>query len=268
MENETALRRIFMEIAYDGGTFHGWQFQPEHISVQQVIEEAFGSLYKGHEIKLHGSSRTDKGVHALNFVAHADLPLQPMIPVDNLKRALNNILCDEIVIRTVREASPDFHARFDALGKAYTYVVNTGEDLPFLSKCSWHYPAMQDFDAVREALDVLTGTHDFSSFAAEAGKYEDAVRTIFRIDMHRFGDLHCFTFVGDGFLYKMIRSIMGAAAVVGKGRLKAGDVKELLEMKKRIARVETCPPQGLFLMKVFYDQDAMQNFKLESLPFL
>lgn len=268
MSDNAPARRIFMEIAYDGGAYHGWQRQPDMVSVQQVIEEQLSALFAGQDIRLHGSSRTDRGVHAMNFAAHADLPPFPAIPDANIKKAMNHLLPDNIVIRTLTGIHHDFHARFDALGKAYTYVVNRGEKLPFLTNYSWHYPPMRDFEAIRAAMDIVTGTHDFSAFAAEAGKYESAVRTIFKIDIRHFGSLSCFTFVGDGFLYKMIRGLMGAAAIVGKGAVSPDEISGILAGKIRTARIETCPPQGLFLMKVFYTESEMREFSLQSPPFI
>lgn len=259
-------RHIYMEIAYDGTDFNGWQLQPNDPSVQGKLEQAMTSLYGGQLIRVQGSSRTDSGVHALGFVGHATVPESPYIPFENLFKALNRRLPDSIKIRRLHVVPDDFHARFDALGKAYTYVINLGEKMPFQSRYSWHLPQCTRLDAMREAFDILTGTHDFSAFAAEIERYEDAVRTIYRIDMQHFDQLLCITFVGNGFLYKMIRSIMGAVTAVGLGRISPADIAQILEGKKRTAHVTTCPPQGLFLMKVFYQEDELQGFRLEKPP--
>jgi len=266
MAENTISRHVFMEIAYDGTDYHGWQFQPNAPSVQEKLQQVMTDLYGRQPITVHGSSRTDSGVHALGFAAHTTLPESPYIPFENLFKALNRRLPDSIKIRRLQVINDDFHARFDALGKAYTYVLNLGEKTPFLARYSWHLPQCTRLDAMRESLDILTGTHDFTSFAAEAERYDDPVRTIYRIDTQQFGQLLCITFVGNGFLYKMIRSIMGAITAVGMGKLSPEDIARILVSRQRTAHVETCPPQGLFLMKVFYDQVALQSFQLEKPP--
>jgi len=262
----TLPHRIFMEIAYDGTEYHGWQLQPNAPSVQEKMQNLMSELYAGQKITLHGSSRTDSGVHALGFAAHAVVPESPYIPFENLQKALNRRLPDAINIRRLEVAPETFHARFDARGKAYTYVLNLGEKTPCLARYSWHLPTCTRLDEFRQALKLMTGTHDFSAFAAEAGRYDDAVRTIYRIDVQQFESLLCITFVGNGFLYKMIRGLMGAATSVGLGRMEVEDIARILASRQRTAHVETCPPQGLFLMKVFYDDAEMHAFQLDKPP--
>ncbi|MDD3118386.1 MAG: tRNA pseudouridine(38-40) synthase TruA [Victivallales bacterium] len=261
-------RHIFLEIAYDGTDFHGWQIQPNALTVQEKLQQVVSELYGGRYIHIYGSSRTDTGVHAMGFAAHATVPESPYIPFENLFKALNRRLPDTIKIRRLEVVPDDFHARFGARGKAYTYVLNLGEKTPFLARYSWHLPQCSRLDEVRAALEMLTGTHDFSSFAAEAGRYDDPVRTIYRIEAQHFGSLLCLTFVGNGFLYKMIRSLMGAITAVGMGRLEPDDIARIMAARQRTAHVETCPPQGLFLMKVFYDDAAMHSFHLDRPPMM
>ena len=266
MSEDNQIRRILLEIAYDGTEYHGWQMQPNGITVQEIIQQRLAKLFALNDIRIHGSSRTDCGVHAMGFAAHVTLPESPYIPFANLHKALNRMLPQSIRIRAIQEVGKEFHARFDAKGKAYTYVINRGEQTPFNARYSWCLPEFTDLAAARNVLNELTGTRDYSAFVAEANTYEDTVRTIYRIDMQEFGPYVCFTFVGNGFMYKMIRGLMGAISVVGMGKLAAEDIARIRDSHQRTARVETCPPQGLYLMKVFYNEDELHRFRLEQLP--
>jgi len=268
MNEAVKPRRVLLEIAYDGTDYHGWQMQPNGTTVQEVLQQRLAKLFALPDIRVHGSSRTDTGVHALGFAAHVTLPESPYIPFANLQKALNRSLPVDIRIRSVTEVADDFHARFDAQGKAYTYVINRGEQTPFNARYSWQLPEFSDLPAARAALDQLTGTYDFSAFAAEADTYENTVRTIYRIDLQEFGSYLCVTFVGNGFMYKMVRSIMGGIAAVGMGKIPVGEIVAIRESRHRTARIETCPPQGLFLMKVFYREADLHAFRLEQLPLL
>lgn len=268
MDEQPFPRRILMEIAFDGTEYHGWQLQPNGITVQQVIEDRLRNLYAGAAIRLYGSSRTDRGVHAMGMAAHLTVPESPYIPFANLRKALNKTLPESVRIRSVTSVGDDFNARFSALGKAYTYVINRGEKTPFNARYAWHLPDFYRLDSVREALSHLTGTHDFSAFAAEAHTYDDPVRTIYRIEMQEFGSLLCVTFIGNGFMYKMVRSLMGGIAAVGNAKIPPSEIEAIRDSRKRTALIETCPPQGLFLMKVFYQEEEMHAYKLEQPPLL
>lgn len=266
MEDQAKKRFVLLEIAYDGKNYHGWQQQPDFVSVQQTIQDTMAKLYGVEHLKIYGSSRTDRGVHAHGFAAHVHLPESPYIPFTNMKKAMNNLLPKDICIKNVTEVPEDFHARFGAVGKAYTYVVLLGEQSPFLKDYAWILPSFTHFTEAEKSLKVLEGTHDFAAFAAETKKYESTVRTIYRIDMQRFDNLLCFTFIGNAFMYKMIRSLMGAIAVVGKGKAPTSWMNRTLKSCTRSGIADTCPPQGLYLMKVFYDESSMHAFKLNKAP--
>ncbi|MCI7644433.1 MAG: tRNA pseudouridine(38-40) synthase TruA [Lentisphaeria bacterium] len=259
--------RYLLEISYDGSEYCGYQVQPNGITVQSVLTEVLRKLYNVSEIHLVGSSRTDAGVHAQRFAVSFLYPLTPVIAPDKLQRALNGLLPDSIKIRSVREVEIRFHARYDAVGKAYTYVLNLGGISPFLNKYTYRPYQNLNVDAMRSAAGVLVGKHDFSSFTVDRDKIEDATRTIYSIDFQRIGDLLCITYTGDGFLYKMIRCLTGALEAVGRGRISREDLERILEAKNRSMAPETAPPQGLFLMKVFYDEAELQSYKLDGLPF-
>lgn len=272
-ETETAsdeakpLRLFMMELSFDGTDFQGWQIQKDGLTVQGLIQKRLSQLFGNYPIKLTGSSRTDSGVHAMGFVSSFFAPESPYIPDWKVKDALNRLLPPSIRIKNVVYAPEGFHARFSALAKSYTYVINRGGQSPFSAKWSWQLRNFDKLDELRKALDVITGTHDFSSFAVGRSNIDDPVRTIYRTDINEFGDFLCLTFTGNGFLYKMVRSLVGSMAKVGTGRLTAETVKTVLACRNRSESEPTCPPHGLFLMKVYYKENEWGNFRLEKIPF-
>ena len=159
-----------VELSFDGTAYHGWQRQPNGISVQQVFEEKLYRLFGEREfIRIQGSSRTDAGVHALGMVCSFSAPPSPYIPDWKLKKAMNRLLPDDIRIRSAEVVKDSFNARFDALAKSYVYVVNTGDINPFSGRYSWHMEDMTGIDALREAIKHVEGRHDFSTFTVERG---------------------------------------------------------------------------------------------------
>lgn len=265
---ENNFKRLLLEISFDGRSYGGWQIQPDNPTVQKLVQDTLAKLYSGQDIKLTGSSRTDAGVHAAGFAASFAVPARPYILPDKLKKALNGLLPDSIAVRTVKEVPADFHARFDTAGKAYTYVINLGDKNPFSTHYSWRPHRKLDIERMREAAPHLIGTHDFSSFVVNRDEIDEAVRTIYNIDFQVFGQYLCITFTGDGFLYKMIRCLAGALEAVGAGKISGAELKTILEHKDRRKAPDTAPPYGLFLVKVFYDEQEMADFKLENIPFL
>ena len=171
-------KRYLLEIAYDGTNYSGWQIQPHRVAVQQRVQEILTKMYNGQPIHLIGSSRTDAGVHAQRFAASYLTPVRPDIPTDKILRAVNRQLPGDIKLRTVREVPLEFHARYDALGKAYTYVLNLGDPSPFTDRYTWRPIHRMDVEKIRAASQVLTGTHDYSSFVVERSLIDEAVRTM------------------------------------------------------------------------------------------
>lgn len=261
------FERYLLEISYDGGCYAGWQIQPHCETVQEAVQKTLSRLYADYPIHVLGASRTDAGVHALGFAASFLVPERPYIPPDKLQGILNRLLPPSVRIRGVSKVALDFHARYDAVGKAYTYVFNRGTETPFSNRYSWKCRYELDFDAMLEASRHLLGTHDFSSFVVERKTVEDAVRTIHEIDRNDFGNYVCFTFKGTGFLYKMVRCLTGALEAVGYGKIGVDDVRAILEAKDRNLAPETAPPHGLFLMKTFFNEKDYFGFKLEKVPF-
>jgi tRNA pseudouridine38-40 synthase len=249
-----------LTIAYDGSHYAGWQTQKTGVGVQQRIEEALHRLFPGAG-RLHSSSRTDTGVHALGLVAHVEIPAaQFRMPVRKLPLALNAHLPQDIRVVAARRSTPGFHARFQASGKQYRYFVWNHPALnPLLRGQVWHVPTALALAAMRAAARRFLGTHDFRSFAAKRNyEVESTVRTLKRCDLRRSGALLTFVIEGDGFLYKMCRGIVGTLVQVGQGKIGAGDVDQILAQRDRRVAGMTAPAHGLVLWKVFYRQSPQR----------
>lgn len=236
--------------AYDGTAFDGWQSQPGGNAIQDVIERRLREILKA-EIRIHGSGRTDAGVHALAQVFHFDA-VWPHGPA-KLRAALQAGLPRSIQLKSIRPAPADFHARFSAKGKIYRYDLFLGEADPFTAPWCWSFGRELDWDAITAAATFLRGRHDFKAFAAESGtERESTVRDLRRLEIIRRGRRARLVFEADGFLYKMVRSLTGALVNVGLGKLSPRDLAALLKSARRTPQVPTAPPQGLFLVKVIY----------------
>ncbi len=267
MEEENRNRTFKLVLSYDGTAYHGWQRQPNGITVQEVLEEKLSRLFGDIPIRVQGSSRTDSGVHALALCASFRAPESPYIPDWKVCKALNRLLPDDIRIRSAEVVPETFNARFSAKAKSYVYMVNTGDNNPFTSRYTWHMDDMTNLDELRKAIQVFIGEHDFTTFAVEAAKYDNPVRHILDARIVTFGPLVGFYFLGTGFLYKMVRSMAGALMFAGRGKLKAEDIREMLEAKNRLCCKDTAPARGLFLKKVFYEGDSWENDLPERPPF-
>lgn len=248
-----SLSRWKCTVAYDGTAFAGWQIQPNAETVQAVIERRLAEVLKV-DTPITGSGRTDAGVHASGQVFHFDAhwPHDPA----KLLTALRIGLPPTIQVKTAEQVSVDFHARFSAKGKIYHYEISHGGYAdPFTQAYTWSMPRTLNVEAMRKAAAVLVGTHDFRAFSAIAGsgiEKEDTVRTVRRLDIVERGSRLRIEAEGNGFLYKMVRSLVGALVDVGVGRITPADIEAILASKIRTERVFTAPPQGLSLMKVFY----------------
>jgi tRNA pseudouridine38-40 synthase len=236
--------------AYDGTTFAGWQSQAVGVAIQDVIEGRLAQIFK-RPLRIHGSGRTDAGVHARGQVFHFDAPWPHA--TEKLLAAFRNGLPAGIQIKSVTAASPEFHARFDATGKRYDYYVHLGDADPFTRPYCWTVFKPLDVGAMQAAARLLRGRHDFRAFTALNGPArEDTVRTLRRLDVVRRGRSVHLTAEADGFLYKMVRSLAGVLVAVGEGKLAPGEVRAILQSCVRTAAVQTAPARGLFLTKVFY----------------
>lgn len=253
------LRNIKLTIAFDGTEFCGWQRQRHGRTIQGEIEKNL-SLIAASQVVLHGAGRTDAGVHAAAMVAN--FSTQATIHCQALVKALNSLLPPAIRILNAEEAAADFHARFSATGKRYTYTIQTSAiQSPFERLYAVQVTKPLDFAAMRSCLAALIGTHDFSSFENSGSRdrsldsVRGAVRTIVEARLSA-GEEQRYTFSlsGDGFLRSMVRNIVGTVLEAGKGRISPAEFTEILQAKDRNLAGPTAPAHGLVLKEVFYGQ--------------
>jgi len=241
-------------IAYDGTGYEGWQMQKIGTGVQQIVETALAKLFPSTP-RLHSSSRTDTGVHALGMVAHFEVPrAEARMTSRKLLLAVNAHLPADVRVVSVARAHAKFHARFDAGGKQYRYYVwNHSAMNPLLRHAAWHVPRKLDLRLMREAAKLFIGKHDFQSFASNPGyKKRTTVRTLMRCDVKKSGSQYTYIIEGDGFLYKMCRGIVGTIVQAGLGKFSPQEIKAMLAKADRRVAGMTAPAHGLVLWKVFY----------------
>jgi tRNA pseudouridine38-40 synthase len=251
-----AAFRCKLTVAYDGTGYEGWQTQKIGTGVQEKLEAALAKLFPS-KPRVHSSSRTDTGVHALGMVAHFDLPPAELrMTLRKLALALNAWLPEDIRVLAAGRAAKDFHARFGASGKQYRYFVwNHPAMNPLIRHTAWHVPRPLDLLAMRRAGRLLLGRHDFASFTANPGyDRSSTVRTLTRCDLKRAGHLLTFIIEGDGFLYKMCRGIVGTLVQAGLGKFPAAELRRMLSRRDRRAAGMTAPAHGLVLWKVYYSK--------------
>lgn len=246
------MKKLKCTITYDGTNFSGSQIQPNKRTVQREIENVLTKMHKGNEKRIVLSGRTDAGVHARGQVFHVETDLT--IPIENWKKAMNAQLPDDIYVHKVEYVKPSFHARYDAKEKEYRYfVLNSSEPDLFQRNFTYFDPFPFDLKAIKEACKLLEGTHDFTSFSSARSTVKGSkVRTLYEVSCLKEHDKIVFTLRGNGFLYNMVRIIVGALLDVGKGILNPSDIEEILQKKDRSFAGKTMPPQGLFLWKVTY----------------
>jgi tRNA pseudouridine38-40 synthase len=250
--------RLKLIIAYDGRPYNGWQSQVCGNTVQDIVQRALEEVAK-QPLRLHGSGRTDTGVHALAQVAHFDAPPETSMNPFNWVPALNCKLPATIRIMACEEVAPDFHSRFSAIGKIYHFDLCTEPVLPPLKAgMAWHLPRQLDADVLRQALSLYLGRHDFHAFAAYRGNETpdiDWCRTIHKTELCTLDDGYRITYEGDGFLYKMVRLLTGGAVHAAQGRIRLDDFAALLDQAPGLplGKSPLCAPaDGLFLQAVLY----------------
>ncbi|MFC5713825.1 tRNA pseudouridine(38-40) synthase TruA [Thalassorhabdus alkalitolerans] len=245
------MRRVKCKIAYDGTHFAGWQVQPGQRTVQSCLEDALEKIHKGKKTKVTASGRTDSTVHAYGQVVHFDTPLA--VPEDKWSQALTPFLPRDIQVKEAEYVEGGFHARYGAKEKEYRYRVLTGpaKDV-FRRHYTYYVPDQLDINAMREAVSQTIGRHDFSSFCAANTDVVDKVRTIFKAEVLQEGDELIFVFRGNGFLYNMVRILVGTLLEVGKGKRSPESVGAAIRACDREAAGPTVPGHGLFLWEVVY----------------
>lgn len=264
------MRNYKMILQYDGTRYAGWQRQPDKTTIQGKLESVL-SLMCGRDVEVIGAGRTDAGVHARGMVANAVLGLrtetesgaepgaesgsalrQKFTP-EGIRDYLNRYLPEDIAVTEVREASPRFHARYNALGKTYCYTCYDGEVKPVFDRkyctCLEEKP---DMELMRRAAEVLKGTHDFRNFCVNPKMKKSTVRCVDRIEIEKEGGYIRFIFHGNGFLQNMVRIMVGTILEAGCGRMTAGQVAEALESPDRQKAGPTAPAQGLCLVSIDY----------------
>ncbi|TKB23631.1 tRNA pseudouridine(38-40) synthase TruA [Desulfopila sp. IMCC35006] len=250
-------QNIRLLISYDGTDFSGWQRQRHDRTIQGEIERCL-TLMTREEIHLHGAGRTDAGVHAEGMVAH--FATGSPLSCHTFLRGLNGMLPGAIRILDAVQVSPDFHARFSAIGKRYQYIIYTGSILPpHLRLYSVHVTAKLDLSTINNCLPLLEGTHDFSSFENSGSRDKSncsgrgAVRTIHQAKLiQQTPDMLIFQFIGDGFLRNMVRNLVGTLLDVGRKKLTVEEFSTILQAKDRTRAGATAPAHGLFLKEVLY----------------
>lgn len=252
--------RLKLTIAYDGRPFNGWQSQVSGNTIQDLIQSALEDTAKS-PIKLYGSGRTDTGVHATGQIAHFDAPDHLSMNPYNWVPALNSKLPPTIRVMACEESHADFHSRFSAIGKIYHYDLCTDPILPpHKAGLAWHLPRHFDADVLTSALSLFLGTHDFHAFAAYRGNEKpdmDWHRTISQADLSHLSDGYRITWVGDGFLYKMVRILTGSAIHAAQGRISIDDLALKLDQGPHLPHGKSshcAPADGLFLQRVIYPE--------------
>lgn len=247
------MKRVMLVVAYDGTNYCGWQVQPNAVTVEGVINQKLSELLK-EEIRVIGASRTDSGVHALGNVAVFDT--ESRIPGEKVSYALNQRLPDDICIQKSMEVPADFHPRYCKCWKEYEYRIYNSEFAnPMERLYSYFVYRKLNIEAMKKAAEYLVGEHDFKSFCSTATQTETTVRTIYGIDVNQQEKIITIKVRGNGFLYNMVRIIVGTLVQVGIGFYDADKVKEMLEAEDRTVAGPTAPACGLRLNEIFYDED-------------
>lgn len=244
------LKNVMLVIEYDGTNYAGWQRQINAITVQETLEKA---IYKvtGESVNLIGCSRTDTGVHAKAYVAN--FRTNSSIPADRIKYAINNRLPSDIVILKSKEVPLEFHARYGSKGKRYIYTINNRRDNVAINRnYIYHYRYELDIDLMQKGSEYFLGTHDFSAFRNKGSQVTKTVKTIYEMNVDRQGEQIIISVNGDGFLYNMVRIMVGTLIDVGRNRVKPCKIKSILNSKDRKYASKTAPASGLCLEKVFY----------------
>ena len=245
-------QRLKLTVAYDGAAFAGWQSQAHRNTVQDMLEHAFQKI-SGTRIRVHGAGRTDAGVHALAQCAHVDLP-DRRLSLERWTNALNSTLPPAIRILRCQFMPQNFHARFSATGKLYRYRIWAAPILPPLEfGRAWHISSPLDVDLLKTAGKKFVGTHDFAAFAANRGKKEqDTMRTIWSVQIRRSGSRIAIEIAGDGFLYKMVRLMVGAMTQVALNKMNVDEIVARLKAGHADGSRFVAPAKGLYLVKIWY----------------
>ena len=245
------IRNISLTLMYDGSHFHGWQMQENAVTVQGHLAEALQRIL-GHKVTIYGCSRTDCGVHANTFCCN--FKTEKDTPCEKIKVGVNALIPESIAVLSAEEKEEGFNARFDCRGKEYVYKVwNSRVRNPFLSGRALHHPIPIDEKLLDRECKAFIGYHDFSAFCASGTEVIDKRRTVFDFSVSREGDLVIFKVKGDGFLYNMVRIMVGTLLDINSGKIPVNTLDDIILSKNRVRAGITAKACGLYLNKVFYD---------------
>ncbi len=242
--------RFLIKFSYDGTRYNGYQTQPGLTTIQECLENALQVINNGIKTPITATGRTDKGVHALCQYAHADLSVN--ITEHKLKRAMNSNLPDDIHVIETKIVDDDFHARYNVDSKEYKYFINLGEYNPLERNYVFQYNYTLNIEAMKDAIKVFIGTHDFRAFVTESKEKENCVRTITDAYIEQENDKLIITFKGNGFLRYQVRNMVGLLIKAGENKVSTKDVEKILESKDRTTSGKTAPAVGLYLYNVTY----------------
>ena len=245
------MRNIKVTMCYRGTAYHGFQRQDNAVAIQQIVEEKLSKILGGEKATIYGCSRTDTGVHALEYCFN--FKTERTIPLLGLTRGLNSELPKDISILSCEEADEDFHARYSCKGKEYIYKLHCSESHnPFAEDLAYHYRRKVNYPLLCEEVKDFIGTHDFKSFCSTGSDKEITVRTIYDFSVEQNGEELIFRVSGDGFLYNMVRIMIGTLLWINEGKIERGSIPSILDAKDRLKAGKTAPACGLYLNKVFY----------------
>ena len=248
-------RNIALKLMYVGTNYHGWQVQKNAVTVAETLEKALSTVVC-HPVKCTGAGRTDAGVHAEVYVAN--FRTASRIPCDRIPLAVNTRLPDDIVVVKATEVPEDFNAIGSCRKKEYTYrIYNSRLGNAFYVDRAWFYPRRLDERVMQRAADCFVGTHDFSAVRAVGTDVRSPVRTVYYFDITRTGDLIECRVCANGFLYNMVRAMVGTCVYAAEGKFAPEEVSAILESKNRTAAGPTVPPGGLYMTKLWYDEDVL-----------
>lgn len=249
------MRQVLLKIKYLGTNYHGWQVQDNAVTVQEKLQDAI-EVILGERLDVTGCSRTDAGVHANEYCC--TIKTESLVDCFKLQGGLNAKLPEDISVFSVSDVDLDFHPRYSCKGKQYVYKIqNSAAKDPFLEGRALHYPQSLDVELLDKAAKDFVGTHDFSAFCGAKSDIEDCRRTIFDASVTRDGDLVTFSVTGDGFLYNMVRIMVGTLLFINEGKIAPDAILAILSGKDRTSAGRTAPAHGLYLNKVYYGGDAI-----------
>lgn len=248
-------RNIALKLMYVGTAYHGWQVQKNAVSVAETLEKALSTVVC-HPVKCTGAGRTDAGVHAEVYIAN--FHTRSSIPTDRIPLAVNSRLPDDIVVVKATEVPEHFNAIGSCLRKEYTYrIYNSRLGNAFYVNRAWFYPKHLDESIMQRAADCFVGTHDFSAVRAVGTEVRSPVRTVHYFNITRTGDLIECRVCANGFLYNMVRAMVGTCVYAAEGKFAPEDVSAILESRNRTAAGPTVPPGGLYMTQLWYDEDVL-----------